>query len=286
VIDGTLPALLTPFDAAAEVDLGLLDAHVDWLRDRGIRSLSPLGTTGEGASLSVEERIRVIDRLAGRGDVALVAGTGCNALAETVALSRHAVERGCALLVVPPWYYPPFDRGLEEYFVRLFGALPEGARVVLYHIPPLTRMPITDGLLRRLRDEFGPMLAGVKDSGGELDHTLAWLRDFRELLIYNGSDATAAEFYAAGGRATITMLANLFPDALERIHAGDASDQPFLRALRELVLSLPYISALKHLLHLVSGLPRSPVRPPLQDLDDAQTTALERRFAELSERVA
>ena len=283
---GAIPALLTPFtDGGGEVDHETLDAHVAWLAERGVRWISPLGTTGEGVSLALDERRQVIDRLARHpAGVGLIAGSGCTALPETIALSRFAHERGAALLVAPPSYYDAFDeRGVTAYFFELFEALPPDARVFLYHIPRHTGIPITDTLLRALGERFGPQLAGVKDSGGEFEHTRAWLRDFPQLTILSGSDATAAAAYEAGGRGLITMLANIFPEEHEQIREGTAvvERQAFLTAVRELVQEVPRHAALKHLLHLVSGLPRAAVRPPLQELDDEQTTYLERRFNEL-----
>ncbi|MGB2952205.1 MAG: dihydrodipicolinate synthase family protein [Gaiellaceae bacterium] len=282
---GAIPALLTPFGPRDEVDLDLLDAHVAWLHERGIRTVSPLGTTGEGPSLGLTERKQVIERLAAHpSEMALICGTGCSALPETIELSRFAVERRAQILVAPPWYYDPFDeRGVTEYYTRVFGTLPPSARVFLYHIPRHTGVPITDETLRALAQSFGPMLAGVKDSGGDFEHTRAWLRDFPELTVLSGSDATAAAAYEAGGRGVLTMLGNIFPEELEQIRQGVAVEerQRFLAAVRELVQEVPRHAALKHLLHLVSGLPTSAVRPPLQELDEEQRRYLEARFSEL-----
>jgi 4-hydroxy-tetrahydrodipicolinate synthase len=281
LIEGTLPALVTPFDERGRVDLDAMEEHVAWLRERGIRTISALGTTGEGPSLSVEERKHVIRRLADQ--VALVAGTGCTALPETVELSRFAAEAGATgLLVAPPSYFRSDDRGVRAYFEHLFDALPAEARVVLYHIPRVTGVPITSALLGALQDRFGGMLVGVKDSAGDFEHTNTWLREFPELVILNGSDATAAAHYEAGGRGTITMLANLFPDRLERIRGGAPGDQRFLAEVRRLVAGFPEIAAVKHLLHSLTGLPRSSVRPPLRDLDDTEARRLEARFAEIA----
>jgi 4-hydroxy-tetrahydrodipicolinate synthase len=255
------------------------------LHERGVRTVSPLGTTGEGPSLALTERKQVIERLAAHpSEVALICGTGCTALPETIELSRFAVEHGAQLLVAPPWYYHPFDeRGVTEYFTRVLEALPPSARVFLYHIPRQTGVPIADETLRGLAGRFGPLLAGVKDSGGDFEHTRAWLRDFPELTVLSGSDATAAAAYEAGGRGVLTMLGNIFPEELEQIRQGVAVEerQRFLAAARELVQEVPRHAALKQLLHLVSGLPHSAVRPPLQELDEEQSRYFSARFNEL-----
>jgi 4-hydroxy-tetrahydrodipicolinate synthase len=284
-VGGVIPAVVTPFaPGGGAVELDALDAHVAWLHARGIRCIAPLGTNGEGPSLSLRERQAVIERLAAhRTGIALLPGTGATSLPETIELSRFAAERGAALLVAPPSYYDFDERGVSAYFRALFEALPSDARVFLYQIPRHTGVPITDSLLHALGEHYGPMLAGVKDSGGDFEHTRAWLSDFPQLTILSGSDATAAAAYEAGGRGLITMLANIFPEEHEQIRAGTgvAERQAFLTAVRELVQEVPRHAALKQLLQLVAGLPRSAVRPPLAELDSAQTTYLETRFEQL-----
>jgi 4-hydroxy-tetrahydrodipicolinate synthase len=278
VLEGTIPALITPFDSSGDVDLESMQRHMAWLVERGVTTVSPLGSTGEGPSLAFEERRLVIEHLAPH--TRLVPGTACTSLRETIALSRAAVAAGAAaLLVAPPSYYSPDERGVHAYYARLFDELPPEARVLLYHIPMYTGVPITSGLLRSLRDDYGAMLAGVKDSGGDLDHTKAWVHDFPELVILNGADRTAAAHYDAGGRGTLTMLANVFPDRLERIRAGSReNDQEFLADLREVVRGMPEIGAVKHLVHRLVGVPLSRVRPPLRDLVRDEARRLDDRL--------
>jgi 4-hydroxy-tetrahydrodipicolinate synthase len=285
-LSGTIPALLTPFTAGGErVDFDVLDAHLSWLHERGVRAVSPMGTTGEGPSLSLAERKAVIERIGAHPSrMRMLAGTGCTNLPETIELSHFAVERGAdGLLVAPPSYYEATPAGVTAYFARLLEALPPHARVFLYHIPSMTGVPIEDETLLALEDRFGPVVAGAKDSSGDLDHVRRWLREYPHLTILSGSDAFVSAVYAAGGPGTITLLANVFPDELEAIRRGEGVDerQGFLTAVRALVGELPRHAALKHLLHLVSGVPRADVRPPLQALDEAQIAYLETRFSNL-----
>jgi len=276
-VTGVLPAILTPF-TGGEVDLGLLGEHVDWLYDRGIRCVNLMGSTGEGQSLSLEEREQLI-RFLSDSKLDYIAGTGCLALPETIALSRYAVEHGArAVLVVPPSYFDPGD--LTGWFSALFEGLPDHARVMLYHIPRLT-YPIEDGTIRALLDRFGPMLAGMKDSSGDLDHALRWQAEFPGLTVANGNDAHAGAFFAAGGAAVITACSNVLPEELERLRAGDESPQALVAGVRGLVFGLPTHAALKLLLHVVSGIARSSVRPPLAELTDDQETLVAATFEEL-----
>ncbi len=229
----------------------------------------------------------MIERLARHPlGVSLLPGTGCSALPETIELSRFAHDQGAAgILLAPPWYYAASPRGITDYFSRVFAALPGEARIFLYHIPAVTGVPIEDATLEVLAERFGSMLAGAKDSGGEFEHTAGWLRRFPKLTILSGSDDTASPVHAARAPGTLTMLANIFPDELERIRAGAEPEprQLFLSRVRALVETLPRHAALKYLLHLVSGLPRSPVRPPLDELDAEQRALLDRSYASLRE---
>ena len=285
-LGGTIPALLTPFTAGgAEVDGDVLDAHLEWLHERGIRTVSPMGTTGEGPSLSLAERKAVIARIAAHArSPQMLPGTGCTNLPETIELSRFAVEKGAAgVLVAPPSYYDAKPEGTTEYFERLLAELPRETRVFLYHIPSVTGVPIEDETLEALSERFGSVVAGAKDSSGDLDHVRRWLGRYPQLTILSGSDPFVSAVYAAGGRGTITLLANVFPEELEAIRRGDRVEehQAFLTAVRALLRELPQHAALKHLLHRVSGLPTSSVRAPLEELDDDQIAYLETRFSDL-----
>jgi len=277
VIEGIVPAILTPF-RGGKVDLGLLDEQLAWLAERGIRWVNAMGTTGEGASMSVAERKALVERVAA-GPTDFIAGTGCTSLPETIDLSRHALEHGAtAVLVVPPTYYLPDD--LTGWYTALFEALPPGGRVFLYHIPRLS-YPIPELTIVALRERFGPMLAGIKDSSGDLGHAVGWLHTFPELTVAAGDDALASDYFAAGGRAMITAVSQILPDEVQTIAAGDPAPQPYVTAVKELALSVPREAALKLLLHIVTGLPRSEVRPPLAELDLEQERVVAQTFAEL-----
>lgn len=265
MIAGTVPALLTPLrDGGRELDLDTMDGHVDWLVAQGVRCVSPLGTTGEGASLSLAERKRVIAHLCAHpAGLTVLPGTGANALPEAIELSRFALERGAAgVLVLPPWYFAASPEGTLAFFRELGAALPEGRWIFAYHIPAFTGVPVHDEVLAL------DAIAGVKDSAGDLEHTLAWLRAFPELTVLSGNDLHASAMYAAGGRGTLTMLGNVFPDRLEAIRRGEdvEENQRFLADARPVVESVPRHAALKYLAHRRAGIPRSSVRPPLDEL--------------------
>jgi 4-hydroxy-tetrahydrodipicolinate synthase len=286
---GTIPALVTPFTRGGEaVDLGLLDAHVAWLHDQGIACVAPLGTNGEGPSLSVAERERVIARLARHPSrIALLPGTGCSALPETVELSRFAVEHGAAgVLVAPPWYFEVERGGLERYFTALLSALPDDARVFLYNVPAYTGVTVEPSVVAELRERFGERIAGVKDSSGDVEHSVGYLRAAPGVTLLFGSDAGVADAYRRGAHGVVSALANVIPREVEAVRravgagASGEDEARVLAAVRTLTRSGPRRSALKALVAAAAGLPRGAVRPPLAELTDTEASALGDRLAE------
>jgi 4-hydroxy-tetrahydrodipicolinate synthase len=277
VIEDVVPAILTPLRSGA-VDGGLLDEHLAWLVERGIRCVNAMGTTGEGLSLSLAERKALVERVAA-GPLDFIAGTGCTNLPETIELSRHALAHGArAALVVPPTYYAAQD--LLGWYSALLDALPADGRVFLYHIPRMSH-PIEDELIDALLARFGPKVAGMKDSSGDLEHALEWRRRYPQLTVASGDDALAAGFFGAGGTAMITAMSNVLPEELLAIRHGDTAPQAFVTAVKALCHTVPREAALKLLLHVVSGIPRAEVRPPLAELTSEQERAVARTFAEL-----
>lgn len=161
-IRGIISAMLTPFTSdVGPVDYEWLPGYLQFLADGGLHGVLALGTTGEGPSMSVAERIRTLEIiLKHRGELSVIAGTGCAALTDTIALSRAAIELGVdAILVMPPFYIKqPSETGILAYFRALCDALPAEARVMLYHIPQVTGVPITTTIIDGLLDSHRPIL--------------------------------------------------------------------------------------------------------------------------------
>jgi len=290
VAGGTIPALVTPFTrGGADVDLELLDAHVAWLHRRGVACVAPLGTNGEGPSMSLAERRRVIERIAGHpSGIAVLPGTGCSSLPETIELSRFAVEHGAiGILVAPPWYFEAERDGLTRYYDALLRGLPAEARVFLYNVPAYTGVPVDAAVAAELRERFGERLAGVKDSSGDVENSRGYLRAAPGLTLLFGSDAGVADAFRGGADGIISALANAIPrevEAVRRAVAAGASgeqEQRVLADVRALTRRGPRRSALKALVAAASGLPRGAVRPPLAELTDEEAARLGDRFAEL-----
>lgn len=289
-LGGTIPAIVTPFTPGGDqVDLELLDRHVAWLHEQGIRCLAPLGTNGEGPSLSLDERRRVIERIAAHpSGIAFLPGTGCSALPETIELSRFALRSGAAaVLVAPPWYFPAERDGVKRYYQALLAALPVEARVFLYHVPGYTGVPIDVHTIAELHAEFGERLAGVKDSSGDIERVIALRRAVPDVTLLFGSDAGIADALRAGADGAVSALANVIPSQVDAVRlavaAGrsGAQEQRILTAVRSLTHARPRRSALKVLVSAATGLPRAAVRPPLGELSDRETAELREAFDDL-----
>src|SRR5262249_6047294 len=140
---------------------------------------------------------------------------------------------------------------------------------------------IPESVIRELGARHGAMLAGIKDSSGDVEHTLRWLREFPALTVAAGDDSTALQFGAGGGRAVITATANVAPEEVRAALAGDEAAQEYVAAVRALAMSVPREAALKLLVSVVSGIARSEVRPPLAELSPEQERHVTETFAEL-----
>lgn len=289
---GTFPAIVTPFaQGGGRVDLDWIGGHLAYLRRRGADGVLALGSNGEGPSLSLAERKEVLDAVfRERPDdgLAVMAGSGCAALPETVELSNYALERGAdALLIVPPFYFKDIsDEGLLAYYESVLAELPAGARVFLYNIPQMSGVGISHAVLDGLLQRFPDRLAGLKDTSGQLATLQGYLQSFPSLSVFTGSDGLAAAGDRLGAVGCISGVANVFPD-LMGAPAKAASEeerdaaQAAIDRVRGLVHAYPSPSVLKHLLRIVAGLPQTYVRPPLRDLTPADAADLERRTREL-----
>ena len=224
---GIYPAIITPFDAAGALDLGALGAFLDFQREAGVDGYCACGTNGEGTSLSVDERKRVLDAvIAGGGGLPVIAGTGACSVTDAVELTTYAGRAGAeAVLVLPSFFFPkPDARGLAAYFRRVLDA--SSVPVLLYSIPQFSGIPVTDEVLDLLAGH--PRLAGVKDSAGDWGRSCEFLAR-RELAVYCGDDTLLARFLGGGAVGCISGVANAFPELLVDVWRTRGSQQEMER---------------------------------------------------------
>ena len=276
-------ALLTPFTASGAVDVSAIPPHLRWLEERGVDGIVPCGTTGEGPSLSLAERQAVIDIvLEHRGKLRVIAGTGCVALPETIALTRYALECGAeAALVIPPFFFKNLsDDGLVTSYRQLCEAVPENGKIVLYHIPPISQIPITTGVIDRLLESHPHHIYGIKDSSGDATHTAMLIQRYPQLHIFDGAASVFAQTLEDGAAGGIFALANIFPEAMAAIIAAHARRestevvQMRVAAIERAFQPHVPIEALKALFPRITNLPGMSVRAPLVNLTEDENNAL------------
>ncbi len=288
---GAFAASVTPFKPGGlELDLDWIPKHLAYLEQRGADGVLALGTNGEGPSLSLAERRLVIDTVvAHKRKLWVYVGTGCASLSDTIEISRYAHEAGAdGLMIVPPFYFKRIDdEGLIAYYEAVVKALPRDARVLLYNIPAMSGVEITDGLLDNLAERY-PQVVGIKDTSGSLQRLKRYVERYPGLSVYCGSDGLVARGFRAGAIGAISAVANVFPELLKAAReaslAGERGEreQAAIDRARALLGRYPQQSAIKHALRILGGLPQTHVRPPLRDLTAAEAAALERELAALS----
>ena len=252
LIQGLWCASLTPVATDGSIDHARFAAHVKHLFAQGVAGIAPFGTTGEGPSFSVTQRQAGLDHLlaAGIAPARVLPGTGCTSLAETVELTRHAVTSGCAgVLVLPPFFWKqPDDEGLFAWYARLIEQVADPRlRVMLYHLPQVSAVPLSVALVARLAAAFPGTVAGIKDSEGNWEHTQALLARVPELTVVIGHEPDLPKLMRAGGAGTICGVANVHPDLIRALLAPGvtAADEARIARFVEILFSVPFLAAFK-----------------------------------------
>jgi 4-hydroxy-tetrahydrodipicolinate synthase len=285
-ISGVLSPVVTPFKADLSPDAEQFIRQCRWLLSQNV-GLAVFGTNSEANSLSTEEKIELLDRLiaAGIDPARMMPGTGCCALTDSVRLTRHAVKLGCGgVLMLPPFYYKGVsDDGLFRSFAEVVERVGDaGLRVYLYHIPPVSNVPITLPLVERLLKAYPGVIAGAKDSSGDWSNTKAMLDRFAPagFDVFPGAETFLLAGMRHGGAGCISATANVNPAAIARLYdswrAPDAdAQQQRLDEIRATFAKYPMIPALKAAVAHWSGIAEwATVRPPLVALTPAQASAL------------
>jgi 4-hydroxy-tetrahydrodipicolinate synthase len=285
-LTGVLSPVVTPFKTDLSPDADQFVRQCRWLSSQNV-GLAVFGTNSEANSLATEEKIELLDRLvaAGIDPARMMPGTGCCALTDSVRLTRHAVKLGCGgVLMLPPFYYKGVsDDGLYRNFAEVIERVGDAAlRVYLYHIPPVSNVPITLGLIERLLASYPGVIAGAKDSSGDWANTKAMLDRFASagFDVFPGAETFLLAGMRNGGAGCISATANVNPAAIARLYETwrdpDAEEQQKrLDEIRSTFAKYPMIPALKAAVAHWSGIAAwATVRPPLAALTPEQASAL------------
>ena len=282
-IEGVLSPVITPFKRDLSPDAGRFVKHCRWLMKSGCAGLAVFGTNSEANSMSVEEKLELLDALVKGGvpAAALMPGTGHCALSDSVKMTREAVRLGCGgVLMLPPFYYKGVsDEGLFRNFSEVIERVgDERLRLYLYHIPPVSNVAITLDLIERLLTRYPGIVAGAKDSSGDWNNTKAMLERFKDrgFDVFPGSEVFLLDGMRAGGKGCITATGNVNPGAINEVFKGwrsaDADKlQAGITATRKIVQKVPMIPALKAITaHFGNDAAWRTVRPPLTELTPEQ----------------
>ena len=266
---GISAALLTPFSADGQIDFDRFVSHARKVLDNGAASVTIFGTTGEGASVSPQERTAGLQRLVTEGvpSSSIIQTIHANSVTEAVAQAASGLETGTSnFLLVPPFYFKDCtDDGLLDWHAQLFAKVDPRARFILYHIPQVTGVALSPQLVARMSARFPDRLLAVKDSSGSWDNASDLLAlDAIPVLV--GDERLLHRAAELGGAGAITGMANLYPDRMHRIFST-ATEDLVLSAEVTRIVAQPVVPALKALLSQQAGDPGwLRVRAPLEPL--------------------
>lgn len=284
---GAMTALVTPFHDGA-VDYDALTKLVDWQIASGIDAIVAVGTTGESATLDVDEHIAVVGHCVkvARGRVPIIAGAGGNATSEALDLSKRSADVGAAaLLHVTPYYNRPNQDGLYRHYEAIARAVP--LPILLYNVPTRTGCDLLPDTVVRLAEIDN--IVGLKEATGNMVRAAELLARVGDRLdIISGDDGTAFPLYALGGHGVISVVSNVDPARMARMWdaaaAGDwtaARAEHFaLRHLMELLFVEPSPAPTKACLAL-AGRVDDELRPPLYPVSAALRERLRAELGKL-----
>lgn len=272
-VEGIIPAMLTPFTKAGELDVDGIRETVNFLIENRVSEIMCLGSTGEAAALTKEERIKVIETTveAAKGRVPVMAGTGAPTTREVIEQSKEAKSAGAdSVMIVTPFYEIPNQEGLYRHYATAAEAV--DIPIVMYNIPPHTNVEIGLDTLERLVEIDN--IIGLKDSSGNLSYFAEVMRRFGDKIgVLTGGDDITFPCFALGCHGAILALCNIAPRMVVDLYQA-VQQKEIERALQLYNQLLPIARAISSpvnfpaplkesvsMLGRPAGLARSPIMP-------------------------
>ncbi len=223
-LKGTITALVTPFTTEGAVDYGALKALVDAQTAAGVEGICSVGTSGESPTLSPEEHHKVIEKTIeyAAGKCRIIAGTGANATAEAVSLTKAVLAMGGAdaCLQVTPYYNKPNAEGLYRHFMTVADL---GLPVVLYNVPGRSGKEIPLDVVARLAKH--PNIVAIKEAAGSVERVSAIKNLVPDFTVLSGDDSLTLPMISVGAQGVISVASNVIPkemgDMVRFALAGD-----------------------------------------------------------------
>ena len=288
-INGLWPALLLPMNAQGALDTPRAIAHAQRMLENGSDGVTLFGTTGEGPAFSLTERTGLLEAMLASGiqPAQIIVTITALALDDAIALGRHAVRLGVHRhMWMPPFFFnQPRDAGVIEAASQVVRGIDDTQqKLLLYHFPAMSTYGFSHAAIAELVRRHPGQVMGVKDSSGDLAHSIALARAFPDLCIFAGAEPHVAPTMLAGGSGSINGLANIAPGLMRRVishpekmSADDEKLMLSLLALLNVLPGLPFVGVYKAMLAEQTGDDTwLHMRAPLSPLDntEAQTVRL------------
>lgn len=247
-------AIATPLDTSGHLNKVAFTQLIQHLAAQGLDGVVPCGTTGEGPSFSVAERLNIIETaIAARGNLSIIAGTGCQSLHETISLTNAAIDAGAdAALVLPPFFFKQSgEAGVLAWYRAVCDQLPAHGKLVLYHIPPMTGVAVSPAIIDGLLESHPHAILGIKDSAVDAAHTKMLCTRYPQLKIYTGNAPLLGQAVNDGAAGSILAIANIVPRALRHLTDNplDAEVQQQVAQVDAYVRKVGAVSTIKAILN-------------------------------------
>lgn len=224
-LSGSIVALVTPFDSNGSIDYKSLDKLLAFHISNGTNGIVINGTTGESPTISIEEFDTLTNFVveSTKGQIPVIAGTGCNNTEEAITKSQIAEYNGVdGLLVVSPYYSKPTEKGLRNYFRRIAGAT--ALPIIMYNVPSRTGSNMSIDLILELSAHRN--IIGIKEASGDMERIMSLIQlSSSEFKVYSGDDSLALSTVLMGGDGCISVVANQIPKIFSQMLSAAANGE-------------------------------------------------------------
>ena len=292
-LQGSFVALVTPMRADGSLDYESLESLIDWHIQSGTNGIVAVGTTGESATVSVMEHLKIIEQTIEfvDGRIPVIAGTGANSTQEALELTQTAASLGADFaLIVTPYYNKPNQEGLYQHYMKIADSveIPQ----ILYNVPSRTACDLRPETVSRL--SYHPNIVGIKeaiDDPVRLDELMSIrerVSDQKYFAVLSGDDPTFSQFMSTGGDGVISVAANILPSQVAKIcelnleeHHEDAKElNEMYRNIFELLFIESNPIPVKWMLEQMTKI-NSGIRLPLISLDSQYHDAIKNEMIKL-----
>ena len=292
-LQGSFVALVTPMRADGSLDYESLESLIDWHIQSGTNGIVAVGTTGESATVSVMEHLKIIEQTIEcvNGRIPVIAGTGANSTQEALELTQTAASLGADFaLIVTPYYNKPNQEGLYQHYMKIADSveIPQ----ILYNVPSRTACDLRPETVSRL--SYHPNIVGIKEAVDDpvrLDELMSIrdrVNDQKYFAVLSGDDPTFSEFMSTGGDGVISVAANILPSQVAKICGlnleGHHEDAKELNNMYKDIFELLFIESnpipVKWMLEQMTKI-NSGIRLPLISLDSQYHDAIKNEMIKL-----